>query len=469
MDAASPLIFLLLAVVLVIAAAESASAATGFPSTSGIITYVIAGLLALIGGGTLLYRRMQEGEDDDGVNSWPEVLRGAVGGPGVAAVAGDLLKHGIWALVLISSVLLTMYLTMDSGMVSGSLLSPLAWVGFALAAVLGATTVLLSPAVGAMQGTGRLGDVLGWLRKQASSPRVVGYLVLAGVLAAVLALGRIYPVVGGIEVAGLALLALYGVYWFVKSLVPAKWWAELGLQRSSGTYGPMTLAETKRIAYGKDRQLTLATVVVSGLIVAFALGIPYLWKHLPSVRVLGKMGTVLVDAATPMSSPVSVSVPHPELLSGFGLSDGGGISNYTIAWWQYVNSRPRAQAATALELGPVGQLQLGPGPNAAVLSLSSPAPEGSVEQVKLPIRLQKWQQVVVRASGNRTDVFVDGKLVGTNQHPPASVRQGDVITIPGTMPKETQGGFAKLTFSPKAEPYSAIAMSQHSPPPEAMR
>jgi hypothetical protein len=87
-----------------------------------------------------------------------------------------------------------------------------------------------------------------------------------------------------------------------------------------------------------------------------------------------------------------------------------------------------------------------------------------VEQVRLPIKLQKWQQVVLRASGNRTDVFVDGQLVGTSQHPPASLRRGDIFTIPGTLPKETQGGIAKLTFSPKAEPYSAIVLSYRSPP-----
>ena len=212
----------------------------------------------------------------------------------------------------------------------------------------------------------------------------------------------------------------------------------------------------------------LATVVVSGLIVAFAAGLPYLWKHLPSVRVLGSIGTVLIDEATPLSTPISVSVPSlnkwNSVSGGYGLSEGGGTSNYTVAWWQFINSRPRAQEATAIELGPVGQMQLGPGPNTAVLSLTSPAPEGEVEQVKLPVKLQKWQQVVLRASGNRTDVFVDGQLVGTSQHPPASLRQGDVFTIPGTSPKTTQGGIAKLTLSSKAEPYSAILLSYRTPP-----
>lgn len=472
MDAASPLIFLLLAVVLVIAAAESASTASGFPSASGIITYVFAGILAVIGGGTLLYRRMQEGEGDDGVNSWADVLRGAVG-PGVAAVAGDLLKHGVWVLVLITTVLLTMYLTMDTGVVTGSLLSPLAWVGFALAGALGVATLLLSPAVGAMRGTGWLGDVLDWLTNQASSPRVLGYLILAALLTALLALGRVYPVVGGVEVAVLALLVLYGVVRFGGRLIPKEWVDAVKRWFSGASkpaaFGPQTLTSFLQEQKRKDRNLMLSTVAVSGLIVAFAVGLPYIWSHLPSVRMLGNIGKVLIDEATPLSTPVSKAVPglgswESGLTGGYGLSEGGGTSNYTVAWWQFINSRPRAQEATALELGPVGQLQLGPGPNAAVLSLTSPAPSGAVEQVKLPIKLQKWQQVVLRASGNRTDVFVDGQLVGASQHPPASLRQGDVFTIPGTLPKETQGGIAKLTFSPKAEPYSAIVLSYRSPP-----
>ena len=469
MDAASPLIFLLLAVVLVIAAAESASTASGFPSASGIITYVFAGILAVIGGATLLYRRMQEGEGDDGVNSWADVLRGAVG-PGVAAVVGNLLKHGIWVLVLITTVLLTMYLTMDTGVVTGSLLSPLAWIGFALVGVLGVAALLLSPAVGAMRGTGRLGDVLDWLAKQASSPRVLGYLILAVLVTALLALGRVYPMVGGV---GVVLLVLYGVVHFGERLIP-KEWTDAIEQWFSGAakqtpIGPKTLASFLQEQKHKDRNLMLSTVVISGLIVAFAVGLPYLWKHLPSVRVLGNIGKVLVDEATPLSTPVSKAVPElggweSGLTGGYGMSHGGGTSNYTVAWWQFINSRPRAQEATALELGPVGHLQLGPGPNTAVLALTSPSPSGAVEQVRLPIKLQKWQQVVLRASGNRTDVFVDGQLVGTSQHPPASLRQGDIFTIPGTLPKETQGGIAKLTFSPKAEPYSAIVLSYRSPP-----
>jgi len=470
MDAASPLIFLLLSVVLIIGAAESASTISGFPPISSIISYVIAGILAVIGGGTLLYRRMQEGEGDDGVNSWASVLQQAVG-PSVAAVAGNLLGHGIWVLVLISTILLTMYVTMDTGAVTGSLLSPLAWVGFALAGVLGVATLLLSPAVGAMRSTGRLGGVLDWLRKQASSPRVLGYLILAGMMTALLALGRIYPVAGGVEVMALIGLVLYGVVRFGQRLIPTNWIARMRewlMGKKTNVYGPITLAQARRLAEGEDRKLMLATVVVSGLIVAFAAGLPYLWKHLPSVRVLGSIGTVLIDEATPLSTPMSVSVPSlnkwNSVSGGYGLSEGGGTSNYTVAWWQFINSRPRAQEATAIELGPVGQMQLGPGPNTAVLSLTSPAPEGAVEQVKLPVKLQKWQQVVLRASGNRTDVFVDGQLVGTSQHPPASLRQGDVFTIPGTSPKTTQGGIAKLTLSSKAEPYSAILLSYRTPP-----
>lgn len=471
MDPASPLIFLLLSVVLIIGAAESASTRSGFPSASEIITYVIAGILAVIGGGTLLYRRMQEGEGEDSVNSWASVLRGAVSS-GVAAVASNLLGHGIWALVLISTVLLTMYLTMDTGVVNDSFLSLLAWVGFALVGVLGGATLFLSPAVGAMRGTGRLGSLLDWLRKQASSPRVLGYLILAGVLTALLALGRVYPVVGGVEVMALAGLALYGVVRFGQWLIPMDWIAKirewLTNKKKTNVYGPITLEEARRLAEGDDRNLMVTTVFVSGLIVAFATSLPYLWKHLPSLRVLGNIGTVLIDEATPLSTPMSVSVPSLNkwnpVLGGFELSEGGGTSNYTVAWWQFINSRPRAQEATVIELGPVGQMQLGPGPNIAVLSLTLPAPKGSVKQVKLPVKLQKWQQVVLRASGNRTDIFVDGQLVGTSQHPPASLRQEDVFTIPGTSLKATQGGIAKLTFSPKAEPYSAILLSYRTPP-----
>jgi len=470
MDAASPLIYLLLSVVLIIGAVESASTRSDFPLASNIITYVIAGILAVIGGGTLLYRRIQEG---DGVNSWANVLRVAVG-PGVAAVTDNLLGHGIWLLVLISTVLLTMYLTMNTGVVDGSLLSPLTWVGFALVGVLSGATLLLSPAVGEMRGTGRLGSLFDWLRKQVSSPRILGYLILAGLLTALLALGRIYPVVGVIEAIMLAGLALYGVVRFGLRLIPENWIANIrewftGKKRLN-VYGPITLAEARRLAEGDDRKLMVATLVASGLFVAFAVGLPYLWNHMPSVRVLGNIGTVLIDEATPLSTPVSVPVSvsgmsgWSPVSGGYGLSSGGSTSNYTVAWWQFINSRPRAQETTAIELGPVGQMQLGPGPNTAVLSLTSPAPKGVVEQVKLPIKLQKWQQVVLRASGNRTDVFVDGQLVGTSQHPPATLRQEDVFTIPGTSPKTTQGGIAKLTVSPKAEPYSAIVLSYRTPP-----
>lgn len=496
MEAATPLILILLAVVLFITTGvvaeqqderEKKDRKTGAnpqtpPSTSRIITFIVAGLLLVGGVGTLVYRRATGMGATGELNTWAEVLSGAVG-PATAGVVGDMLKHGLWVALVIASVLALVFTV---GIVPPK--SPLAWIAYAAIGALCLVTLFTSPVISDMRGDGRLGRLFAWIRETVTTPKAIGFLVLAALAIGLVALGNIYPHVGWAVFAGIVILLGSYVYqnseYWAPGLVEflrnirrtlAKW---LGLGPARNPDLDFTKAEIDEMARGNIRRLVGSVAVLSAGLIALGVYLPTIWEKLPSLRIGGNIGTVLQDGAIPFATSKSFEIPgQPDEHNTYRLEQGGpgkpgallrstGTSEYTIGWWQFINSRNPTQAIPALELGPVGQMLIGPGPKTMTLALSSPAPLDAVYKLAVEIAPQKWQHVVLRASGNRTDVFLDGKLVGSSLHPPAAVRTGDILTMPGTPPQKTQGGITKLTYSPHAEPYTSIFLAAHSPPPE---
>lgn len=496
MEAATPLILILLSVVLfitagVVAAQQEERAEkdrkTGAnpktpPSTSRIITEVIASLLLVLGAGTLVYRRMTGMGETGDRNTWAEVLAGAVG-PATAGVVGDMLGHGLWVTLVIASVLAIVFTVSIAPSQS-----PLAWIAYAAVGALCLVTVFTSPVISDMRGDGRLARLFAWIRDKVTAPRAIGFLVFAALAIGLVALGNIYPLIGWAVFAGIAILLGSYVYQNAERWAPglvgflrgilrtlAKW---LGLGPGRNPNLPFTKAEIDEMARGNIRRMVGSVAVMSAGLIALGVYLPTIWRKLPSLRIGGNIGTVLQGEAIPFATSKSFEVPgQPDAYKARRLERQGpgkpgallanaGTSEYTIGWWQFINARNPTQAIPALELGPVGQMLIGPGPTTTTLMLSSPAPLDAIYKVPVRITPQKWQHVVLRASGNRTDVFLDGALVGSSVHPPAAVRVGDILTMPGTPPQKTQGGIAKLTYSPHAEPYGSIYLAAHSPPPE---
>jgi hypothetical protein len=274
------------------------------------------------------------------------------------------------------------------------------------------------------------------------------------------------------------MLTVYYIYRNANEWIPtmvrwsktiAKW---IGLKSTGGP--PLDdidnqIAKVKKLAGSSSTTTTMVgTVVVSGLIIALAVYLPTIWRHWPSLRIGGNLGTILIPGPLSLATSESVEIGTMGWTGkgGIGWGTSQGTSEYTITWWQYMNARVQGEAATALELGPVGQLLIGPGPLSVTLVLTTPAPQGAIEKVHIKVTPQRWQHVAVRASGDRTDVFLDGRLVGSSLRPPSSVRPGDILTMPGTVPRDTLGGIARLTFSHQAEPFSALVLAANTPPPE---
>lgn len=315
-----------------------------------------------------------------------------------------------------------------------------------------------------------------------TTKRNIGIMVVVLVLALLIALGRIYPLVE-YSVYG---LIIFGILYFARS-----WWMERGQRVGTGqqqrsaerpwsstlirllrgffadTLGWLTMSKEEWAEYKnnisvndflKDRERTkllqqygliAATLVTSGSIVALAVALPFIWDHLPSLKLQSTFGKRLMSDTLPLSSTNSYTVP----ISGMSRD---GTSQYTVSWWQFINSRQDGVAVPMLELGPIGQVLAGPSIGEQTIALASPINDGGANNVVIPITLQKWQNITIRANGIRADVFVDGKLVGSSLLAPESVRAGDVFTLPGTPPRKTMGGIANLSFSPKAEPYTSI-------------
>lgn len=536
MEPATPLFLVLLSIVLVFAAVQGRAAQERASKESGgtqkplsdasvIITGVIAGILLLVGLGTMLVRRFSTTGEAARLDTWTRVLQHALG-PTVAGVAGDLLGHKTWLALLIVGIIGTVF-----AVGSGPPSSPLSWIAYAALGALFLVTFFMSPTVQGAAGERVLGRMAQNLREFVTSKVVVGTLVfLVGALV-LLALGTLYPLIGWAVLATVIALALY--YWHratFRAPTPAaergdadataaedgdevveavgeattsawtdfkNWFADIvavitlspdelkAYRERTGAAKENLEADVADARAVRDAQiearkamwarygLVLATLGTSGGIVALAVLLPYLWRRLPPLRLGGNMGKELLGDPVPLSTYAAMEVPEsadvwraPSLrgLPKKALMGGAGTSNYTLAWWQFINSRNHDKAIPMLELGPAGQVLLGPGPTAATVALSSPAPQGLVYKVPIDVVPQKWQHVVLRASGDRTDIFLDGKLVGSSLHPPGPIRAGDVFTLPGTATRQTEGGIAKVTYSNKAEPFSAIFLAAHSPP-----
>jgi hypothetical protein len=444
MDTALPLILLFMSIILTVGG--SSAAHSDFPKASSIVAYVFAAILGIIGAGILVYRRRQEG----GVGSWASVFVG----PDSNGIVRDLFSHGLWILLLLFTIIATVFIT--SAFPSTS---PLAWIGYVIIGVLSLMTLFMSPVVSGN------GDFF-------TSPTVIGAIIISLVLIAILILGAAYPIVGWSVLGGLAMLTVYYIYrnWtptMVRwSKTIAKW---IGLRGQPLDDIDNQIAKVKKLAGSSNTTNTLVgTVVVSGLIIALAVYLPTIWRNWPSLRIGGNLGTILIPGPLSLATSESVEIGTMGWTGkgGIGWGTSQGTSEYTITWWQFMNARAQGEAATALELGPVGQLLIGPGPLSATLALTTPAPQGAIEKVHIKVTPQRWQHVAVRASGDRTDVFLDGKLVGSSLRPPSSVRPGDILTMPGNVPRDTLGGIASLTFSHQAEPFSALVLAANTPPPE---
>jgi hypothetical protein len=481
MEAATPLILTLLAIVLFIATGEqeanqyeqaekdkSEGVKPQTPSSgSRIFAQIIATLLLVAGIGTLVYRRMTGGGATGGGNTWAEVLTDALG-PSTAKVAGLLLRHGLWGVLVIAAVLAIVFTV---GIAPPQ--SPLAWIAYAAVGVLGLIAVFTSPVVAEVRGATRLGKLFKWLWGKVTTWRAIAIILVAALAIGLLALGNIYPLVGWAVFAAISFFLGAYVYQNIGEWAPGLVAMLKGIKRRLanlvGLGKPLdpnrdfTKEEIDEMARSDIRSQVGSVAVVSAGLIALGVYLPTIWRKLPSLRLGGNIGTELLGRAIPFATSKSFEVPG----GATGSLGSQGTAEYTIGWWQFINTRASSEAIPALELGPVGQMLIGPGPTTVTLALNSPVPMDAVHKLTVKIKPQRWQQLVLRASGNRTDVFVDGELVGSSMHPPASVRVGDIFTMPGTPPQKTQGGITKLTYSSHAEPYGSILLAAHSLPPEA--
>jgi hypothetical protein len=208
--------------------------------------------------------------------------------------------------------------------------------------------------------------------------------------------------------------------------------------------------DARRSQILKDYGFAAATVSTSGLIVALAFFLPLIYRRLPSLHIQPSLGYKYFTTPKPLSAVVSMPLSKV-------FTDDRATSEYTISWWQFINSRKaNANALPMIDLGAVGQVFLGPQIAQQTIALQSPLSYQESTRITHDIVLQKWQNIAIRASGNRTDVFVNGKLTATTDQPPPAIKKNMNIGLPGLPLQQTMGGIAGFAVSLKAEPYLGI-------------
>jgi hypothetical protein len=479
------------------AAFEAGDAPAKFPMTSKYITYAFAGVLVLAGFLLLVIRRYK-----DDKTTWKTVLEEALGSWSVifdtkGAFMTNLAESGLWVLLVIATIFAMIFIT---SIVSPT--DPLAWVGYAIIVTLFLMIIITSPLLKLkFKKTAEL--ALSYLTK----PRILGFLVIAAGVFGVLAASAAYPMVSYAVYAIVIGLILYfgrdflsGGFDFVSKLFSKRkggtgeaetteeesvkkgsasganeqdrtWFQTLiRLMRNwlSDTLGWMTMdpedyldyekalsedalsVDARRSQILKDYGFAAATVATSGLIVALAFLLPFVYRRLPSLHIKPSLGYKYFTTPKPLSTVESMPLSKV-------LTQDRATSEYTISWWQFINSRKaNANALPMIDLGSVGQVFLGPQIAQQTIALQSPLSEQQSTRITYDIVLQKWQNIAIRASGNRTDVFVDGKLAATSNQPPPAIKKNMNLGLPGLPIQQTMGGIAGFAVSDKAEPYLGI-------------
>lgn len=497
----TPLVMMSLGLVLLVLATFAAGDAPAkFPMTSKYITYVFAGVLVLAGMFMLVVRRY--GTDD---NSWTKVLEEALGSWSAmldteGGFMTNLFELGMWVLLIIATIFATVFVT---SIVNPS--DPLAWVGYAVIAALFIMVIITSPIMKAkFAETTKL--ALGYL----SRPRILGFLAIAVVVLGVLALSAAYPVVSYLVYA----LAIGLVLYFGRDVLSGTWdvarrffrgskgttegeesgegtgtkkpekgsgskrsankrsWLQtltrLARNWLADTLGWLAMDQQEYLEYEKalnidartldarraqllkDYGFAAATVGTSGLIVTLAVLLPFIYRRLPSLHIEHGLGHKYFTTPKPLSAVESM--PLAKVLTG-----DRPTAEYTISWWQFINSRKaEPDAVPMIDLGSVGQVFLGPQTAQQTIALKSPLTDTESTRIAYKIKFQRWQNVAIRGSGNTVDVFVDGKLVASAASPPPAIRKNMDFGLPGLPLRLTEGGIAGFAVSPRAEPYLGI-------------
>ena len=479
------------------AAFEAGDAPAKFPMTSKYITYAFAGVLVLAGFLLLVMRRFK-----DDKTTWKTVLEEALGSWSVifdtkGTFMTNLAESGLWVLLIIATIFAMIFIT---SIVSPT--DPLAWVGYAIIVALFIMIIITSPLLKLkFKKTAEL--ALSYLTK----PRILGFLVIAAGIFGILAASAAYPMVSYAVYALVLGLVLYfgrgflsGGFDFVKKLFGKRksgtgeaettkeesvkkgsasganeqdrTWLQtlIRLARNwiSDTLGWMTMdpedyldyekalsedalsVDARRSQILKDYGFAAATVATSGLVVALAFFLPFIYRRLPSLHIKPSLGYKYFTIPKPLSAVESMPLSKV-------LTQDRATSEYTISWWQFINSRKaNANALPMIDLGSVGQVFLGPQIAQQTIALQSPLSEQQSTRITYDIVLQKWQNIAIRASGNRTDVFVNGKLAATSNQPPPAIKKNMNLGLPGLPIQQTMGGIAGFAVSDKAEPYLGI-------------
>lgn len=479
------------------AAFEAGDAPAKFPMTSKYITYAFAGVLVLAG---LLLLVMRRYKDDK--TTWKTVLEEAMGSWSVifdtkGAFMKNLATNGLWLLLVIATIFAIIFITSVF-----SPTDPLAWIGYAIIATLFLMIIITSPLL-KLKFENTAGLALSYLTK----PLILGFLVIAAGIFGVLAASAAYPMVSYAVYAlviGLVLYfgrdALSGGVDFVTKLFSkrkggtgeAKGTKEARGRSGAGnvsqsqdrswlqtlmrltrnwitdTLGWMTMdpedyldyekalsdealsVDARRRQLLKDYGFAAATVTTSGLIVALAFFLPLIYKRLPSLHIEPSLGYKYFTTPKPLSAVETMPLSKV-------FTQDRATSEYTISWWQFINSRKaNSNALPMIDLGAVGQVFLGPQIAQQTIALQSPLSDQQSTRITYDIVLQKWQNIAIRASGNRTDVFVNGKLAATTHQPPPAIKKNMNLGLPGLPVQQTMGGIAGFAVSQKAEPYLAI-------------
>ena len=479
------------------AAFEAGDAPAKFPMTSKYITYAFAGVLTLAGLLLLLMRRFK-----DDKTTWKTVLEEALGSWSVifdtkGAFMTNLAESGLWLLLVIATIFALIFIT---SIVSPT--DPLAWVGYGIIVALFFLIIITSPLLKL-----RFKKMTELALTYLTKPRILGFLVIAAGVFGVLAASAAYPMVSYAVYAIIIGLVLYfgrdflsGGFDFVSKLFSRRKGGTgevettkegrtgMGDKKSSGaedrswlqtlmrltrnwlsdTLGWMTMDPEDYLDYEKalsedalsvdaDRRQILkdygfaaATITTSGLIVALAFFLPLIYRKLPSIHIEPSLGYKYFTTPKPLSAVESMPLSKV-------LTQDRATSEYTISWWQFINSRKaNANALPMIDLGAVGQVFLGPQIAQQTIALQSPLSDQQSTRITYDIVLQKWQNIAIRASGNRTDVFVNGKLAATSHQPPPAIKKNMNLGLPGLPVQQTMGGIAGFAVSQKAEPYLGI-------------
>lgn len=479
------------------AAFEAGDTPAKFPMTSKYITYAFAGVLTLAGLLLLLMRRFK-----DDKTTWKTVLEEALGSWSVifdtkGAFMTNLAESGLWVLLIIATIFAMIFII---SIVSPT--DPLAWVGYGIIVALFFLIIITSPLLKL-----RFKKTTALALTYLTNPRILGFLVIAAGVLGVLAASAAYPMVSYAVYALVLALILYfgrdvlsGGFDFVTKLFSKRksetseakttkerrtgsgdrrlsgaeersWFQTLmRLARNwlSDTLGWMTMepedyldyekalsedalsVDARRSQILKDYGFAAATVATSGLIVTLAIFLPLIYRRLPSLHIEPSLGYKYFTTPKPLSAVESMPLSKV-------FAQDRATSEYTISWWQFINSRKaNANALPMIDLGSVGQVFLGPQIAQQTIALQSPLSDQQSTRITYDIVLQKWQNIAIRASGNRTDVFVNGKLAATSNQPPPAIKKNMNLGLPGLPIQQTMGGIAGFAVSDKAEPYLGI-------------